>query len=507
MGPEPAGVVPLGPGPGGTPGEPRPRSLGPAVAAEPAVHRRSGLYADRVPFGPSSLRTRLVVVFTVGSALTVLAAAAFLFMAIDRTLLAEVDSALRVRSDDLEVIARSSGGEIPDRDPFAQILQGDGTGVVVVDASPSELAKAPALTADQLTPGRLPASGAFYEAHVDALGGPARLWARPVELGGRRVGLVVGDPLDQYTRTRDTLLLVLAVGGPALVAVSAAAGWLLAGAALRPVRRMAQEADAISITDLDRRLEVPPGNDEIADLGRTLNAMLGRLEDAIDHERRFLDDASHELRTPLTILRGELELALAQPDDHDEVVAALRSALDEAERLSRLSNDLLVLARSRSGGAPVGEATCDLDAVIRRAVELVGNDGSLKVVVAGAGGMIACDARRVEQVVSNLVTNARRYADHAVRVDVARDDAQGDGSWVSVRVADDGPGFPASMLPVTFERFVRPDAARSRADGGTGLGLAISAEAVRAVGGTITAGNGGPLGGAVVTARFPLAGR
>ena len=240
---------------------------------------------------------------------------------------------------------------------------------------------------------------------------------------------------------------------------------------------------------------VPDSHDEIEQLARTTNALLDRVERSVAHEWRFIDDASHELRTPISILRGELELALARPDDHLEVVASLRSAFDEAARLGRLADDLLVLARSRAGESGVDAITVDLRAAAERVTELLG--AGIPIRVQGSCSASA-DPDRVEQILLNLLTNARRHATGLIEVRVTTIK----GGDTELMVADDGPGFAASMLPITFERFGRPDRARSRDTGGTGLGLAIVAAQVTAQGARIVATNGPPLGGAVVRIVF-----
>ncbi len=226
--------------------------------------------------------------------------------------------------------------------------------------------------------------------------------------------LVVGSPIGDYYRARERLELVLIVAGPLLIGLLAGSGWLLAGAALRPVRRLTGEADEISVNELGRRLPVPESNDEIEHLARTINAMLDRIERAVANERMFIDDASHELRTPISILRGELELALARPDDVGEVTASLHSALDETVRLGRLAEDLLALARVRSG-----ELRLRLEAVdLRAEAERVGRslDGAGAAIEVAGSGHAWADPDRVDQVLVNLLVNARRHA--ASRVEV-----------------------------------------------------------------------------------------
>lgn len=170
----------------------------------------------------------------------------------------------------------------------------------------------------------------------------------------------MGASLDAVERGRDQLALILALLSPLLGAFFSVGGWLLAGAALRPVRWMSQGADAISLAQVGGRLAQPQGSDEIAELGRTLNAMLDRIEATFARERMFLDDVSHELRTPIAVLRAELEMALLDPGDRASLQRSLRSALEEAERLAHLTEDLLVLARAGAGRLPLRRRSPDV---------------------------------------------------------------------------------------------------------------------------------------------------
>jgi signal transduction histidine kinase len=442
---------------------------------------------------PSSLRSRLAVLFALGSAVLLFVFTFALYHTLDRQLLSAVNRGLKNRAADLSVVASGRGGLVPDRDPFAQTLTVDGR---LVDQAPETDRPHPVLTREQLA--RVGSSGRYFEGDVRELGGDAQLLATPINVNGQQMFLVVGSSIDGYIRARERLEWVLIVASPLLVGLLAGAGWLLAGAALRPVRRMTEEADEISVNELSRRLPVPDSNDEIEHLARTINAMLGRIERAVANERMFIDDASHELRTPISILRGELELALARPDDTAEVTASLHSALDEAIRLGRLAEDLLALARVRAGELQLRQSPVDLAPVAERVAASLTLPGPA-VEVVGSGTAWA-DPDRVHQILTNLLVNARRHARGRVQVTVTSD-----GATTELSVADDGPGFAPSMLPVSFERFVRPDPARGRETGGTGLGLAIVAALARAHGATITAGNDSPLGGAVVRIGFPAA--
>jgi signal transduction histidine kinase len=265
---------------------------------------------------------------------------------------------------------------------------------------------------------------------------------------------------------------------------------------------MTHEAANISMTEPGRRLPQPLGDDEIAHLGRTLNAMLARIEETITRERAFIDDAAHELRTPLAVLRGEIELA-AQELDHPEVVAqGLGSALEEADRLADLADGLLILARADAGQLVAGNASTELLEATRAAVGRVPHRDDVTIEVTGEPSAVRGSPDWVRQIVTNLVANADRYAKSRVVVMV-----ETAATSATLVVADDGPGFPAELLPRAFDRFARGDGARGRAGGGAGLGLAITASYARALGGTISARNGAPLTGGCVRVEFPLAAR
>jgi signal transduction histidine kinase len=444
---------------------------------------------------PASLKGRLALLFALGATVLVSATSGLVYARLHSELQGAINEGLSGRADDIGAEVRTGRVALPQEESFAQILSPTGT---VIDNSTTRpvgpvLSRAEldrALRGDVLIDRALP--------HTPGLGHDARFLARPVPGPDGPVVIVVGASLDAVVRGRHALFLALAVAGPTLVGLLAAGAWLLASAALHPVERMAEEADAISLAEPGRRLPQPGGDDEITHLARTLNAMLERIEASFARERAFLDDASHELRTPVSILKGELELALLHDSDPAETRRALRSALEEAERLSRLAEDLLVLAREAVGRLPLHRQPCDLrelaaDAALRLGLAApVSYPGSPAV-------LAAVDPARFDQVLANLLTNARRFARHQVQVEVDRA-----GGQAVVTVADDGPGFPPGLLTTAFDRFTRADSARHRQDdGGAGLGLAIAAALVRAHGGTIDADNGPPLGGAVVRICVP----
>ena len=188
---------------------------------------------------------------------------------------------------------------------------------------------------------------------IVGLKGEWRILAEPARLDGAHVVLVLARPLSERTETLQRLRTGFLVAAPAALVLAILAGYLLAAASLRPVEAMRQEAAAITASVPGRRLPVPRSRDEISRLAETLNDMLARLEASFEHERRFVADASHELRTPLALLRTELELALRRPRSREELENALRSAAEETERLTRLAEDLLLIARADQGSLPV----------------------------------------------------------------------------------------------------------------------------------------------------------
>jgi signal transduction histidine kinase len=263
---------------------------------------------------------------------------------------------------------------------------------------------------------------------------------------------------------------------------------------------MRERAAQISVERPGERLPLPKAKDELSRLAETLNAMVARLEAGLARERRFVADASHELRTPLALLQAELELALRQPRSPEEAERALRSAAEEVDRLTRLAEDLLVLAQTDEGRLPLRRSEIAvrglLEAVADRFASRADTGGRAVVVASSLDGFISGDRLHLERALGNLVDNAFRHGAGTVRLE-----AQSTNGMVTIRVIDEGPGFPADFLPRAFERFSRADEARS--GGAAGLGLTIVEAIARSHGGRAAAANG-PGGGAEVTLSLPV---
>ncbi len=291
------------------------------------------------------------------------------------------------------------------------------------------------------------------------------------------------------------------IGGPIALVLASLAAYGVAGAALRPVEAMRARAAEISSAKPAERLPVPPTHDEIARLGKTLNAMLERLGEALEHERAFVADAGHELRTPLAILKTELELALQRGRSPAELRAALSSASEETDRLTQLAEDLLTIAQTDRGKLPVRTEHIDvgeiLDGVSARFARRAEAGGRGLSQSSEAGLAVSGDRLRLEQALGNLLDNALRYGKGPVElVALSHDDS------VELHVRDRGAGFPEEFRERAFERFSRAETSRNQ--DGSGLGLAIVEAIARAHRGEAKVGDRDG-GGADVWLVLPLA--
>ncbi|MDI6104852.1 HAMP domain-containing sensor histidine kinase [Actinoplanes sp. NEAU-A12] len=304
--------------------------------------------------------------------------------------------------------------------------------------------------------------------------------------------ILVARSTEEIAQSVHVLRITLLILYPLLAALLAAVLWRVLGAALRPVDAL--RAGAEEITDGTRagRLPVPDSHDEVHRLAVTLNDMLHRLDAARARQRAFVADAAHELRSPLTNMRTELEVAQHLPDDTDWP-ALTDDLLADVQRLSRLVDDLLLLARSDEGVITARVEEIDLGQLVGEAVQRY---PGVEFDEPGKPLPLLAEPDALARVVTNLLDNACRHRRETVAVAVAED-----GSDLLVVVTDDGPGIPEEDRQRVFQRFTRLDDARARDAGGSGLGLAIVRELVRRHRGAVTLGDAHP--GLRVEVRLP----
>jgi two-component system, OmpR family, sensor kinase len=446
------------------------------------------------------LRIRLALAFALAMAVVLAVVASLLYVRLGTSLQGQVDDGIEGQAQVFESFARAgdgdlSGGPVSIEDGFVQVLGPGGR----VQTFP--FYGAPLISGEEQ---RRASSGPYFltrDSVPNLEGDPARFRISELDVDGRTMTLVVGGSLEDREEALEGLVAQLFVFGPLALVLTSLGGYLLAGAALRPVEAMRRRAAEISSERADRRLPLPRANDEVHRLGETLNEMLDRLEAGLARERRFVADASHELRTPLASLRTELELALRRPRTAAELEDALRSAAEEVERIVRLAEDLLVLARAEGGRLPLSTSSHFvrevLDAVAGRYDSQAAAEGRSIDVAAAPDWVFAGDRLRLEQALGNLVDNALRHGGGAVRLEATEEVGA-----IVIRVSDEGTGFPPDFLPHAFERFSRADVARAEA--GAGLGLAIVDAVARAHGGSVTAENLVDAG-AAITLRIPAA--
>jgi heavy metal sensor kinase len=316
--------------------------------------------------------------------------------------------------------------------------------------------------------------------------GRQRLLSNRLQLGGKSFTIVLLAPLEEADRALMQLVLVLATAGPVALLVAGGLGYWLARKGLAPVEHLHRMAQDITVERLDRRIPVANANDELGRLTQTINAMIGRLERSFAEIRRFTADASHELRTPLTAIRTETEVALRKDLNTAEYQHLLGSILEECDRLTRLTDQLLTLSREDAGTAHQARAPVELTDLVSGVVETMRPSAEVKGlhIEANSNGPIRIrgDEVRLREVFYNLVDNAIKYTPEGGTVEI-RLGRQDKVALVTVR--DTGIGIPAEHLPRVFDRFYRVDKARSREQGGTGLGLSIARSIVVAHGGQI----------------------
>lgn len=318
--------------------------------------------------------------------------------------------------------------------------------------------------------------------------GAVRLREREVPLGHVNIVVAAGEPLAAVTRAQQGVARAFVLAGALTLALALLASYLAGSRVSAPLRRMAAIAARIDAGDLEPRMDVSAARrGEVRVLAEAFNRMLDRLAEAFASQREFVADASHELRTPLTVIRGQIEVLAAQDSPSDADVRRVeRLVLEEATRISRLVDDLLLLARAEQTQFLRTEAI-DLPSFVTDLWDGISLLARRRYQVGPVpDGILRADPDRLAQALRNLARNAiehTRDEDGVVRLEVERVATD----QIRFLVLDNGPGIPVPERERIFERFHRTDQARARSAGGTGLGLAIVRAIAEAHGGTVSA--------------------
>lgn len=456
-------------------------------------------------------RTRVRLTAAVGAVFLVIASAAAgaFWVTFAHIQYAAIDSSLATYTQSLLANLQDSNGVISFQggDPAVDTPQGIAVGVMVLNSQGKLLSHSgialPATSAGAAA--RTAIGRVTVVTETTSLNGQAaRIRATPVRLDGTTLeAVVVGQRVGDLEQTLVEVAALLAGVVAVLVVAVVALSYALAGRALRPVRLIAATARDISEHDLHRRVELRLPADELGELAATFNDMLARLEVAFDSLQQFTADAAHELRAPLALLQAELEVSLRRTRTPSEYADSERVALAEVERLRRLVNRLLILARSDAGALQPLIQRVDVGDLLEETAErwrhVAGARGIAIDVDLVDEGSLNGDPELLRSLLHNLLDNAVRHTPSGGRVDVSAELT--DSTW-HISVADTGAGIPADMRDSVFRRFTRGDAARTPSTGGAGLGLALCRVIAEVHGGRIAV-DSNRAGGATFEVTLP----
>ena len=448
---------------------------------------------------PSSLRSRLTLWYSALLALPLVAFAVLAYVVFERALFNRTDQfigdALSAFARELVAERRSAGTVEAAMKTTVDEVRFRDLQIVILDSARRVVAMTALTDDDPVAPGRpTPVSqvGSSIVAAVPGLDatkplavrvqaprGTYRVISRPLVVRGQSFALTatysLGDIEDVLARIRQ----MFAIAIPLLILSSATGGYFLAKRSLVPVSAMTSRAAAISATNLHERLPVS-GGDELVSLARVVNDLLDRLEGSFEQQRRFMQDASHELRTPAAILRAETDVTLSRPhrdeEEYRESIAVMQSA---ARRLTRIVDDLFLLARADAGHLVMRREPLYLEELVHEAAHNVRQVADQRGVRVALGNVTEApfegDADLIGRLLLNLLDNAIKYSPEEGIVDIALTESAG---TFEIAVIDAGAGIPPEAQSRVFERFFRADPGRSRAENGStsgaGLGLAIA---------------------------------
>ena len=458
-----------------------------------------------------SIRAKLTLWYLGIAAAVLMAFAVAIYLYLSRGLLAAIDTSLhnqaariaRAVAHPLEIDEPNQSGALMLTPQFVSVV--DKNGEVSDQIIDREGRQVPVLrpSLDRAAS----EGGPQYDEVSIAPGESARVITWPArDEEGEMFFVVVGQSLKELHQAQRQLLVLLAISNPIALLLASVGGLWIANKALRPVDRLTRAAEHIGRGNLSERVEETGAKDEIGRLAATFNEMISKLEQAFQHERRFTADASHELKTPLAILRGDIEVALRRDRAPEEYRRVLASSLEEIARLTKLTDDLLTLARSDAGEVMLEMGPVRIDRLAREVCDylapLSDTAGvSLDYQVPDSPILIEGDASRIKQLIVNLLDNAIKYTPAGGEV---RLDLKAEGETALLAVSDTGRGIPSEAMPRVFERFYRQSDPRDLRAGGFGLGLAISKWIVDSHQGTIEVSSKPGIGSQFIV-RLPLA--
>lgn len=443
-----------------------------------------------------SFRTRLTIRWTVLFSGVLAIGSAVIFLGLRSMTYENLDAQLRTLAGTEVASAVDGPGTVPHVHEMPEPVLLDGTftrklvqvfdpqGRLVV-ASAGAATDVPLIDQPLI---RAALSGGMPVQSVDVDREPLRVIALRAVANGSPYAMAVGVEISDVEASLRRVAVLLALVWMVSTLATAAAGFTLASTVLTPVTAITKRAMDIASNDLRARLESPVVQDEIGEMTLSLNALLERLQAAIDANRRFAADAAHELRTPITAMAGEIEVALRRERTAAEYKETLDAVGQSVGTLSALIGDLMLLARTQETGRTLERQAVSLEWLLKTSVAKLASMAASRGVVIDMDGLadlcVDGDPRLLARVFDNVIENAIRYNRQSGRVVVS---ASGDESaqMVTVRVRDEGQGIPDRARERIFERFYRVDESRSPHTGGSGLGLAIAREVLTLFGGTV----------------------
>jgi two-component system heavy metal sensor histidine kinase CusS len=448
----------------------------------------------RVPAGsilpPISLRTRIAFYYTFVTALLMAVVFAAILFSMDRIIYLHLDEELRHESSEalqdallkeklfgqpesLHELGRTEGKLSGEMMPAARIDTDSGF-IQFVDREGRIVSRSLNLKNDSLAFNSRYSGVRFFNSIVGTE--PVRMLQVPLisTKGDVEAYLVVAIPTGNIFRIfhdlRDFMLLLF----PVIILFLFILTHAIAGRSIRPVEEMIATAETLTQENLGQRIPLPHQHDELYRLSITINALLDRLQEAFDREKQFTADASHELRTPLAVITGTLDLLIRKPRVVEHYEERILYCLDELQRMSRLIDQLLILARYEKGTVrlhivPLAFVPV-LESAISRMEPLAGEKQITFVMEKRDDGMVSADSAMLDMILENILSNAIKFssAGSSIEIEVVRQ-----SGLLVCTIADHGPGIPEDKLQRVFERFYRVDESRSSATGGFGLGLSI----------------------------------